>query len=198
MSRPPPLAATKTDLLQRVTAFYDSDSFPEDQGRIPRFSRGSVYKGEIVDYSDFKGYIDFRKPGDIRIVTLLPVFYTIANGDGVGRRQIPRPSHEPESASSEGEDDASPASRPIRWRTCARERSCPLCWVKPMIAWRFIPCRRTTRTRTIFALHTAEYANAAQQLSGVLTDHHVRPRGLEDYRAEGIRSGQLHYQRDEA
>lgn len=76
-SRPLLLTATKTDLLRQIAAFYDSIHSLKIVADLT-VSRGSVYKGEIVDHSDFKGFIDFRKPGDIRVVTLLPVVRTIA------------------------------------------------------------------------------------------------------------------------
>ena len=65
------------DLLRQVAAFYDSIHSLKIVADLT-VSRGSVYKGEIVDHSDFKGFIDFRKPGDIRVVTLLPLVRTMA------------------------------------------------------------------------------------------------------------------------
>jgi len=41
-------------------------------------SLGSVYKGQIKDYTDITAYIDFRKPGFIHVAGLLPVVHTTA------------------------------------------------------------------------------------------------------------------------
>jgi outer membrane lipoprotein-sorting protein len=75
--RSPLLTATKTDLLRQVAAFYDSIHSLKIVADLT-VSRGSVYKGEIVDHSGFKGYFDVRKPGDIRVVALLPLVLTPA------------------------------------------------------------------------------------------------------------------------
>jgi outer membrane lipoprotein-sorting protein len=75
--RSPLLTATKTDLLRQVAAFYDSIHSLKIVADLT-VSRGSVYKGEIVDHSGFQGHIDIRKPGDIRVVALLPLVYTTA------------------------------------------------------------------------------------------------------------------------
>jgi len=76
-SRLPILTASKTELLDRVAAFYDSIDSLKITADLT-LSRGSVYKGEIVDHGGFQGSIDFRKPGDIRVVTKLPVVKTMA------------------------------------------------------------------------------------------------------------------------
>ena len=108
-SRPPLLTARKTDLVRQVAAFYDSIHSLKIVADLT-LSRGSVYKGEIVDHSDFKGFIDFRKPGDIRVVTLLPLVRTMAfemvSDGGRFRAYLKN-----QNRFIEGEDDA-PATSP--------------------------------------------------------------------------------------
>jgi outer membrane lipoprotein-sorting protein len=71
------LTATKTDLIRSVADFYNSvQSFSVTVNMTP--SVGSVYKGKITDYTDVTGYIDFRKPGEIRVVGLAPVIHSTA------------------------------------------------------------------------------------------------------------------------
>jgi outer membrane lipoprotein-sorting protein len=66
------LTAKKTDLVRSIAEFYNSiQSFSATVNMTP--SVGSVYKGKITDYTDVAGYIDFRKPADIRVVGLAPV-----------------------------------------------------------------------------------------------------------------------------
>jgi outer membrane lipoprotein-sorting protein len=78
------LAATKTDLIRSIADFYGSiQSFSTTVNMTP--SVGSVYKGKITDYTDVAGYIDFRKPADIRVVGLAPVvrstaFHMVSDG----------------------------------------------------------------------------------------------------------------------
>lgn len=71
------LTATKAELIKRILDNYElvqSLSATVDL----QASLGSVYKGQIKDYSDITAYIDFRKPGDIRVVGLLPVVRSTA------------------------------------------------------------------------------------------------------------------------
>ena len=79
------LVATKADLIRRVREAYESvQSFSATVDLTA--SVGSVYKNEFKDYTDVTSYIDFRKPGNIRVVGLLPVvrttaFHMVSNGD---------------------------------------------------------------------------------------------------------------------
>jgi outer membrane lipoprotein-sorting protein len=71
------LTAKKTDLVRSIAEVYDSiQSFSATVNMSP--SVGSVYKGKITDYTDVAGYIDFRKPANIRVVGLAPVVRTTA------------------------------------------------------------------------------------------------------------------------
>jgi outer membrane lipoprotein-sorting protein len=71
------MTATKTDLIRSIADFYSSiQSFSTTVNMTP--SVGSVYKGKITDYTDVAGYIDFRKPADIRVVGLAPVIRSTA------------------------------------------------------------------------------------------------------------------------
>jgi outer membrane lipoprotein-sorting protein len=78
------LTAKKTDLIRSIAEFYSSiQSFSVTVNMSP--SVGSVYKGKITDYTDVAGYIDFRKPAEIRVVGLTPVvrstaFHMVSDG----------------------------------------------------------------------------------------------------------------------
>jgi hypothetical protein len=64
------LAARLENLYKAVTSFVATvDMTP---------SLGSVYKGEITEYKDVRGYILFRKPADIRILAQYPLIRTTA------------------------------------------------------------------------------------------------------------------------
>jgi outer membrane lipoprotein-sorting protein len=70
------LEASKPELIRSVSDFYNSINSFSLECRLV-VSTGSVYKGQIKDYSETMGYIDFRKPSDIRVVGLLPIVSTI-------------------------------------------------------------------------------------------------------------------------
>jgi outer membrane lipoprotein-sorting protein len=71
------LTAKKTDLIRSIAELYDSiKSFSTTVNMTP--SVGSVYKGKITDYTDVAGYIDFRKPANIRVIGLAPVVRSTA------------------------------------------------------------------------------------------------------------------------
>lgn len=71
------LTATKAELVQRIADNYAAvQSFSATVDLTS--SVGSVNKGKIKDYTDITAYIDFRKPGDIRVVGILPVVHTTA------------------------------------------------------------------------------------------------------------------------
>jgi outer membrane lipoprotein-sorting protein len=73
----PLLTATKEDLIQRIRATYQPiHSFTATLDMTP--SLGSVYKGEISEFPSVRGYVIFRKPGDIRIIGLDPVIHSRA------------------------------------------------------------------------------------------------------------------------
>ena len=64
------LAARVENLNKAVTSFVATvDMTP---------SLGSVYKGEITEYKDVRGYILFRRPADIRIQAQYPVVRALA------------------------------------------------------------------------------------------------------------------------
>ena len=70
----PLLAATKDELLQRISSASDSiNSFSMTADMSP--SVGRIYGGEVTDYATLPGYILFRKPDDIRIIGLDPVIH---------------------------------------------------------------------------------------------------------------------------
>jgi hypothetical protein len=67
-----PMMATKEELEARIVSLSKQiDSFIVTVDLTP--STGSVYKGEITEYRDIRGYILFRRPEDIRIVGQYPV-----------------------------------------------------------------------------------------------------------------------------
>ncbi len=76
--------ADKDGLAARVENLYKAvNSFIATVDMTP--SLGSVYKGEITDYKDVRGYILFRKPADIRIQAQYPIiraqaFDMVSNG----------------------------------------------------------------------------------------------------------------------
>ena len=68
----PPMMATKDELVARVDNLNKQvQSFQATLDMTP--STGSVYKGEITEYRDIKGYILFRRPQSIRIIGQYPV-----------------------------------------------------------------------------------------------------------------------------
>lgn len=73
----PILTATKEQLIERIrTSFEQVHSFTATLDMTPAL--GSVYKGEITEFPDVRGYVIFRKPEDIRIIGLDPVIHTRA------------------------------------------------------------------------------------------------------------------------
>jgi len=71
------LTATKAELIKRIADKYAAvQSFSATVDLTS--SVGSVNKGKIKDYTDITAFIDFRKPGDIRVVGLLPVVHSTA------------------------------------------------------------------------------------------------------------------------
>src|SRR5580704_13330595 len=71
------LMADKESLAARVEKLYQTvNSFIATVDMTP--SLGSVYKGEITEYKDVRGYILFRKPADIRIQAQYPVVRALA------------------------------------------------------------------------------------------------------------------------
>jgi hypothetical protein len=70
-------SATRDELNARIGNLYNAiSSFQATVDMAP--SLGSVYKGEITDVKDVRGYVLFRKPDEIRIIGLLPVMRTRA------------------------------------------------------------------------------------------------------------------------
>jgi len=71
-SSQPLLTATKEELNDRIAKVYGAiDSFQATVDMTP--SSGSVYKGQITEIKDVKGYVLFSKPSKIRIIGLAPV-----------------------------------------------------------------------------------------------------------------------------
>jgi hypothetical protein len=68
----PPMMATKDELAARVEDLNKKvQSFQATLDMTP--STGSVYKGEITEYRDIRGYILFRRPESIRVIGQYPV-----------------------------------------------------------------------------------------------------------------------------
>ena len=70
------LEATKPELIKSIATFYDAIQSFSLEARLV-VSTGSVYKGQIKDYSETQGFIYFRKPADICVVGLLPIVGTV-------------------------------------------------------------------------------------------------------------------------
>ncbi len=71
------LTATKEELNERIAKVYGAiDSFQATVDMTP--SSGSVYKGQITEIKDVKGFVLFSKPSKIRIIGLAPVVRTKA------------------------------------------------------------------------------------------------------------------------
>jgi hypothetical protein len=69
--------ADKDTLIARVEKLNKAvNSFVATVDMTP--SLGSVYKGEITEYKDVRGYILFRRPADIRIQAQYPVVRSLA------------------------------------------------------------------------------------------------------------------------
>jgi hypothetical protein len=67
-----PKMATKDELAQKIQSINNQiRSFQATLNMTP--STGSVYKGEITEYRDIRGYILFRDPQSIRIIGQYPV-----------------------------------------------------------------------------------------------------------------------------
>jgi len=83
-SAPKLLNATRDELNQRVTDFYNAiNSFQATFDLTP--SIGSVYTGQITEIKDVRAYILYRKPETMRIIGLYPVvrntaFDMVSNG----------------------------------------------------------------------------------------------------------------------
>ncbi len=78
------LTATKAELIKRTADAYDSVQTLSATVDL-QASLGSVYKGQIKDYSDINAFIDFKKPGYVRVVGLVPVvrstaFHMVSDG----------------------------------------------------------------------------------------------------------------------
>lgn len=71
------LTATREELNERIAKVYGAiDSFQATVDMTP--SSGSVYKGQITEIKDVKGFVLFSKPSRIRIIGLAPVVRTKA------------------------------------------------------------------------------------------------------------------------
>jgi hypothetical protein len=78
------LSSTRDGLVSRIENLYNAiQSFQATVDMTP--SLGSVYKGEITEIKDIRGFILFRKPAEIRVIGQLPVvrsnvFDMVSNG----------------------------------------------------------------------------------------------------------------------
>jgi hypothetical protein len=103
------LEATKPELIKSVDDYYNAiQSFSVVTRLIA--STGSVYKGQIKDYTETQAQIDFRKPQDIRVGALLPLvgstaFLMVSDGKRF-KLSIP-----PNSQFFEGDNDAPGVSK---------------------------------------------------------------------------------------
>lgn len=71
-SKRPPMMATKEQLASRIDDLNKKiNSFQATLDMTP--STGSVYKGEITEYRDIRGYILFRRPESVRVIGQYPV-----------------------------------------------------------------------------------------------------------------------------
>lgn len=71
-TKSPPKTATKEELAAKVQDLHNQiRTFQATLNMTP--STGSVYKGEITEYRDIRGYILFRDPTTIRIIGQYPV-----------------------------------------------------------------------------------------------------------------------------
>jgi outer membrane lipoprotein-sorting protein len=105
----PLITATREDLIRRLTDQYNAiNSFNATVDMTPE--TGSVYKGEITDYTDIRAYILYRKPLDIRIIGLAPVVRTKAF-DMVSMGADFRILIAPKNLFIEGRNDAPPVSK---------------------------------------------------------------------------------------
>jgi outer membrane lipoprotein-sorting protein len=125
------LQATKAELITSVAAFYDAIQSFSLEARLV-VSTGSVYKGQIKDYSETQGFIDFRKPSDIRVVGLLPIVGTVglhmASDGKTFKVSIPTYKH-----FYEGENDA-PAVSANKFENIRPEMFLAAMLVKPIDA----------------------------------------------------------------
>jgi hypothetical protein len=78
------MTATREGLLSRISNVYNAiQSFQATVDLTP--SLGSVYKGQITEFKDVRGFILFRKPAEIRVIGQAPVvrstvFDMVSNG----------------------------------------------------------------------------------------------------------------------
>src|SRR5690349_16917879 len=73
----PPMRATREELVARVTDLNSKiQSFQATLNMTP--STGSVYKGEITEYRDIRGYILFRRSTNVRVIGQYPVVRSTA------------------------------------------------------------------------------------------------------------------------
>jgi outer membrane lipoprotein-sorting protein len=76
-SKQPPKMATRDELAARIEDLNKKvQSFQASFNMTP--SIGSVYKGEITEYRDIRGFILFRRPENIRIIGQYPVVRSTA------------------------------------------------------------------------------------------------------------------------
>jgi hypothetical protein len=123
------LEATKPQLIQSISDFYESiHSFSLESRLI--VSTGSLYKGQIRDYSETLGYIDFRKPSDIRVIGMLPIVGTVGL-NMVSDGKTFKVSIPPKSRFYEGDNDA-PAESANKFENIRPEMFLSAMLVKPV------------------------------------------------------------------
>ena len=71
------MTATRDELNARIARIFGAiDSFQATVDMTP--SVGSVYKGQITEYKDVRGFVLFRKDAEIRVLAQYPVVRTTA------------------------------------------------------------------------------------------------------------------------
>src|ERR1051326_6269489 len=84
VTKRPPMVASRDELVARIADWNRKiESFQGTLDMTP--STGSVYKGQITEYRDIRGYILFRRPENIRVIGQYPVvrataFDMVSNG----------------------------------------------------------------------------------------------------------------------
>jgi hypothetical protein len=161
---PPLLNATKEQLVKAVADLYDPIKSFSLESRLV-VSLGSVYKGQITDYSETQGYIDFRKPSDIRVVGMLPIVGTVGLhmiSDGkTFKVSIPPKNH-----FYEGDNDA-PADSPNKYENIRPEMFLAAMLVKPVDPEKEI----TIKVDDV----TEEYAYYQLEIYAKATDGEIQP-----------------------
>ena len=130
--------ANKESLAARMEKLYTMRSIRLCATVNMTPSLGSVYKGEITEYKDVRGYILFRKPADIRIQAQYPVlrssaFDMVSNGTN-SSSTLPA-----KNRFRGGRNDA-PTIRRTSWKSAPAGASWNLCRFAPSTRPRNMSC----------------------------------------------------------